>query len=683
MHVASLLTAEWRMKAEQTVRRTVDAFPRRAWIWFECFMLLGPIVFCAAAFLYLAACGWALYNGYASFAAWPLRHIETVFPVYSLDARLGAWLTAWAIVAWAALVLCVRMQRPEVEQVLRRLDWLYRWLGLPAVMALFLFHLGCAWAAPEQIFYNYCLGGHVPFSDASGHYQLPILFTSDGVFHEWIMRRPLAAVMRLGFDLLAGWNPQRIITLQTVLLGLSAWLLGLAVLRRWGVCAAVVACSFVFLLSKKYLPSFLVEPLGMIWACLTLALCLDALYVKSRVSAFCALAALTITLLIRMGAMFLPPAVLCWILVRFWNDWRRAVAHACLGLMIMGLCLGASQTISAMYSNGYLSGANFAYTLAALSFNGKSWSTASARYKEQLAGIQSEKEQARFLYAQAWDNIRREPTLIITAMAKRLHHFVKEIPRVMRADRSAAGDVFFWLLTVLACRRVWQDTKQRRLFWLLIMAGMMASAAVTYYDAGKRVLIPGYLFLGVFLAGGLQLSSPDREGMHHRRMYQPALILGGLLLLLMLSAPALAGRFPPEAVQFLRRHHIPPPAPDETLIWGGGCMTGVLVVPDNAPLPVDVPAVSLSSFVMNIQKFHLENDYQPLVTPHPPEPPFAFILGIPLQYALIAPPDMLRRADVPVWRVHYTDWQAPGPGGTYWKRAVAVEPLGTSSLESF
>ena len=669
----------WRgLKAEQIAQRVGDALPRQAWTLFTWLMLLGPIVFCAAAALYLAACGWALWNGYASFAGWPVRHIATMFPVYGLDASLAARLRDWAVMAWAALALCSLMRRPAAELTLRRLDWGYRRLGLPAVMALFLFHLGCAWAAPEQISdYGSALAGQVPFSDANAHYQLPVLFTLDGSFDPWIMRRPLSCAMRLGLGLLAGWNPQRVIVLQTLVLGLSAWLLGLAVLRRWGFCSAVAACAFVFLLSKEYVSSFLVETPGQIWVCLALVLCLDALYVKSRVSALCALAALTITLLLRMGAMFLLPAVLCWIVVRFWNGWRGAAAHACLGLALVGVCLGAAQAISAIYSReAGPQGANFAYTLAALSFGGRDWSAAVTRYKEQLAG-KSEKEQARFLYAQAWENIRHEPKTLVVGLAARAEAFCREAPRVMRQAPGDTQGAFFWLLAALACWRLWRGEPRRRIFWLLVLAGITASAAVVYFDEGRRALLPGYLFLGVLLAGGLRLAPCAGEAAHGR-CHQPALVFGGLLILVMCGAPALAWRFPPEAARFLR--HSPPPSleRDEALVWGGNSMAGVLVVPDDVPLPTDVPAVSLASFVANIHKSGVEQ-YQPLVTPLPPDPPFAFIQSVRPGFALIAPPEMLRRADVLAWRVRYTDWHPPNsPYGWYWKRVVTAAPLGAA-----
>jgi len=140
----------------------------------------------------------------------------------------------------------------------------------------------------------------------------------------------------------------------------------------------------------------------------------------------------------------------------------------------------------------------------------------------------------------------------------------------------------------------------------------------------------------------------------------------------------LAGRFPPEAVQFLRNHEAQPLAEDEELVWGGGTMAGVMVMPDNAPLPLKVPAVSFSSFVLSIKRTYVEEYYQPLITPFPPEQPFAFIAGVSSNHhsALIAPPEMLLRSDVPVWRVRFTDWHLGPYGSVYWKRVITAEPLG-------
>jgi hypothetical protein len=148
----------------------------------------------------------------------------------------------------------------------------------------------------------------------------------------------------------------------------------------------------------------------------------------------------------------------------------------------------------------------------------------------------------------------------------------------------------------------------------------------------------------------------------------------------MFSALTLSSRFPPEAVNFLRQYDTPPLAQDEALIWGGGSMAGVLVVPDDASPLLHVPTVSISSFILSIKKSGREG-YQPLVTPLPPEPPFAFIRGVSPPFAFIAPPDLLLRPDVPVWRVR-TDWWHPSTDmySDYLKRIIEAEPLGVENI---
>ena len=102
-----------------TAQRFADALPRQVWTLFEWIMPLAPLVFCAAALLYLAACAWALYSGYASFAAWPLRRLETMIPAYRLHDLLVSWIRNWAVLVWAALILCFFCATPVCGTYIR------------------------------------------------------------------------------------------------------------------------------------------------------------------------------------------------------------------------------------------------------------------------------------------------------------------------------------------------------------------------------------------------------------------------------------------------------------------------------------------------------------------------------------------------------------------------------------
>ena len=103
-------------------------------------------------------------------------------------------------------------------------------------------------------------------------------------------------------------------------------------------------------------------------------------------------------------------------------------------------------------------------------------------------------------------------------------------------------------------------------------------------------------------------------------------------------------------------------------------MMGVLVLPDRMPLPWHLPAMHLATFVKSIQKADLELLYQRLVTPNAPSVPFV-LLNSPTSRAIyIAPPVMLERKDVLIWRVKAEDWYTE-PHAHYFKRIVHAEPL--------
>ena len=76
------------------------------------------------------------------------------------------------------------------------------------------------------------------------------------------------------------------------------------------------------------------------------------------------------------------------------------------------------------------------------------------------------------------------------------------------SDSPTMRGVFFafaavGLLFVLVRRR----EKGEIAFWLLIWAGVIASAAFVHFDDGRRVMVVGYPLLWMFLASGLPAAS--------------------------------------------------------------------------------------------------------------------------------------------------------------------------------
>jgi hypothetical protein len=97
-------------------------------------------------------------------------------------------------------------------------------------------------------------------------------------------------------------------------------------------------------------------------------------------------------------------------------------------------------------------------------------------------------------------------------------------------------------------------------------------------------------------------------------------------------------------------------APQDALA-GGASIAGLLVVPNGAPLPLDVPALSEERFNM------LFTDKLPYLRPKAawPKPPYVlgcmqqppYVLGSMLTIFIIGPPELLQKPEVDFWLVEH------------------------------
>ena len=311
------------------VARYPDSHARLVrFIWL--LLRLVPLALGLGLLLYLLSALYALGKGESLYLAWPLARLNLPFFVEQVESRLPALLVDWAIAAWLFSFLASNSaQEPLAQRAKSSLSFWYTWLGLPAVIGLFALHTGAIWYAPESM-HSYAIGsslaGIVPFSDAKGHFQMNQMFAGTGEFHFWLMRRPLAAALRVGLEWLGGYNPFHVLGLQVVLLGSSVWLLGLTLLRRWGVFAAICAVALVMTYARNFQATYLVHALGVAWSCLSMALLVEFLYLRRLGPYLVGLGSLTVALLVRMGAMFLPPALALWLAWTHRRNGKKALA---------------------------------------------------------------------------------------------------------------------------------------------------------------------------------------------------------------------------------------------------------------------------------------------------------------------------------------------------------------------
>lgn len=648
------------------------------WDWAETlwFIVVAPVyVTVSASLLYLCYCVVCLLRGDVFFPAWPLITAGNLRLITDVERAFPAYVLLWATGSWIVINLLPFAGKIAIAQRTEfTLCWIYRYLGLPVILGIFILRLGCVWASPGYVStYGAALGGIVPFSDAFGHFWGVLSYTQSGEFEGWVLRRPLAAAFRLGLGLLAGYDPIIVVFLQTVILATAAWTLGRTVLRYWGSIAAALSVIFVLIHSRVYLPTFLVEPLGLIFASCAIAILFEAMERRSLFLWVTGVGSVTMALLVRMGAMFiLPSALVAILLSQGRKQWRKVVCVSLFSGTAVLICFSASSFVSNVYggSNNQL-GANFSYVLAGLSIGGN-YSDAHDKYKGQLSGL-DEKEQASKLYAIAFHNMRTQPSVFFSRLWMGAREFLRVFPEFMiRGMDGTASAHFFSFLFILALLRLFNS--RHRLFWIMTLAAVPASAAVVYFDEGIRVICVAYPIIGVFLAGAMRtikrFQPTATEAESSNALAAPALTL--VLVVLTVCAPALALQFPP--AQATAAKHVPVAShKSETTLWGAGTAAGVLVTPDDQELVPSEPSIKLEDFISSIEKSGVER-YQKLVNPVPPKAPFSFIGNIsPERYLYIGPPDLVRRKEVLVWKIVYKDWYEGG----YWKEITEAIPLVT------
>ncbi|MCF8043028.1 MAG: hypothetical protein K9L19_13160 [Desulfarculaceae bacterium] len=639
-----------------------------------------------ALLAYLVMALYALISGERLFFAWPMARFSILRFAPQIEGHLPALLIDWAIIGWLLNLAGSNPARKDlIAGAKSSLSFWYLWAGLPAVVGLFALHTGSIWFAPDSM-QGYSIGsslaGVLPFSDAQGHFQFNQLFAATGEFHFWVMRRPLAAAMRVGLNWLSGFDAFYVLGLQAALLGFSAWLLGLALLRRWGIFSAICAVALVFTYSRNFQATYLVHSLGVSWACLALALLVEFQYRKKLMIFLVGLGAMTIALLVRMGAMFIPPVLILWAAWLFRSNWKKALQVCALSIAVVFVCWASSAYVLHMHGgNSNQQGENFSSVVAGLSIN-ENWSVAIQRYAGQLTGVP--KEDASRLYSIAFENIKKHPETLLKALHKRASSFLGESLHILSTGFDAQKSAFlFLLLPILAFIRLCFSSRDVLAFWALLIFATLASAAVVYFAEGTRALAVGYIVLDVFLASALQegVLKPNPEvsapiPAHPNSRFTMAVC--GILFVYILIAPTLAYHFPPRQAKQWRQAKNTSLAPGEAIVWGGKTMLGLLVVPDGEPLPRQVPAMHVSTFVRSIRKTGYEKIYQRLVTPEPPPVPFAFILSAPHGTNLyVAPEKMLKQKDVILWKIKWED-RYPGPVPAYFKHIVHAEPLRVS-----
>jgi len=640
------------------------------------FCLLIAIVFLGTVFLGWAA-GFTLPNT-ALFHWWPqFNGLALREPSFGHVILTMAMIGVGA--AWLASTLGQRGR--AFANIEARLAAGFRRYGVLFIIGLFLYSVGATWAGiprPEDLGGN-AIAGLLPFNDANGHFQHVYFQAINGDWTPFIGRRPLAAAFRTMVVVGVDYNNYHFLILQTVALALAIFYATRAVMAWRGLWAGLTFLGLGFILVRPYLPTNLTEPLGIFWALVSVPFLVRAIRFNRLDDAATGLHLTLWALLTRMGAMFTLPALGLWIILSRWGT-RREILRAT--LLVVALALVNMAMVGGMSefygTTGGAVGSNFSHTFCGLA-HGTTWSGCGTIYVEEMKKITSEAEQAKFYYAKAAEKITNAPRILFGRLLEGERYFSRNIgKRILSGYTGSIPDSFpailWWLFAIAGL--VWVMRHRREdhegKFWLLFVAGLVASAPFVIFDDGWRVMCASFVILALLPASGFSSPLHQPESLPSSQVY--GAIKGHWLALtlvavLCVSVPALVHQRDWLEVRRIPTQNL---AKDEEIFLGTRRMSGFLVVSDEQALPKQVPAIHESDFVRIIRNSGIEQ-YEALVTPEPiHQAPFAIASAIPVNQRthglLIMPAEVFTALDDKLWRFRLGE-------GKYWIKVTEATPV--------
>jgi hypothetical protein len=650
-----------------------------------CWAGLAASAVYVASSLYASATGWALPTTalirWSPSAEWAASNEPYFGYLFLMLAGVGT------VATW--LMSSSAFHRPLVESIEQSLRTLLARCGFPITACAFVFCVSAMWAGivkPSDWHYAN-LGGLIPFSDA-GHY-LAAAFDQvrDGVWNAVALRRPLAAGFRSVLLIFGNFSLPSMLILQACLVAGAACFATWAIVLWRGVWAGIAFFALTYIYARTFVPTTLTEPLGLFWALLSIPFFIEAFRDRSAGAALTAFAMTTAALMTRMGSMFTIPALLLWLIWQFGNGIASRLKIALAAIAVLLGVLGLNALLLKSYGTSQsLASSNFSYVLCGLTI-GTGWQGCPAKLAAEGKALPADEAAvADQLYSMAWTNFRAKPELFFRRLADNLEQFTSDFPNVIWRGYLLGVDEPDWLfrgtltaisvmgLVYVAVRRA----KSIELaFWALVWASIAASASLIYPDEGGRALAASHPLIVMFFAMGM--SSPaliPATASPPFRLSRYGWIGLAAAALLFLCVPWMTYRFSAggsvDAVPLEKK--------DETFVFGGRRMSGLLVVRDDMPLRNDIPSVHLSDFEGILRQSGVET-YQDLIHPILPPLPFAFVFAPRLEKGsvsallYIAPPEVVERRDVPAWHFNLRSWGSTAGGyGEYWFYVTKAEP---------
>lgn len=630
---------------------------------------------------YIVSFLYGVYSGHL----FPSREVFLLFPalggVFSRPQYIGEALLAYA---FAGFVLSWFLQRDEQPEFGRRfLAWLGRkWntISFLILSSLLLATLGEVYVSFDC--HGYALAGILPYSDANDHYSLYTKYFYDGVMGDWVLRRPMAAFMGASIHWLAGNDPVIALMLRCLLVCCAMWASCAVMNKSFGVWSAIACLALEYSYIAQYLHIFVTETLGFFWGCAAAALWLYALREKRLFWELAAFGVTLVGLLVRMGSMFLVPALFLYVLWR-WRElspghgwWKKPLLGLC--LCVVAVALLNATFASRGVGDRQQTGSNFSYSFAGLTL-GTDWAAAKKYYIKQLGTLKGEKQISNFLYKQGIKNILHSPHIFFKRLAKGEVEFLKNINFFL----FHKWYLVFLLATMLYIRRKTLFSESAAAFWLATWGSILLSIPFIYFDESWRVNIFVYPLIACFFSHALarrHTAGTLSAGPSADAAPWFVVMLSGVLLVLMVSVALFPRLHTSADIERMKKYKasLPKQTANRFLVDPRGM--SLLVVPDCEEPEKTLPSMTWSTFRDQYQKFSPSVD-EALFTSAFPKPPFVVLVQAPFSGPnrgynfFLAPPEVLSRKNILLWDFETDGVINDSSTNIHWKSVRNATPV--------
>jgi len=369
-----------------------------------------------------------------------------------------------------------------------------------------------AWSRARWSFLT--IGGAVPWSDAASYHVGAQRLLYSGSLDNFTGRRPLNAGFYAVRLLVTGDSFWLSMLLQGALVGASIYLLARVVAAYLGATAALMSAAVVVTFALDTIATSMSEPLGLALGCLGTTALLIAVFERRFPFAVCGLFVLTVALGVRAGAYLVLPLAILYFGRRAGSSRRLDARRLALatGAVVAGLAINVP--ISAAYGDGNASlNGNFAYTLYGLANGGTGWAAAEAQFDADPSA--NEREVTNAVYSAAIEQIKSHPGTFLRGLRHGYSDYFDQGPY------GFIDDPWDSLVALLAAVGIVTSLLTGRraegAFFVLMAAGMLASAPFVFDDGGFRVFAATVPLLSILPAVGLAAAqSLNRHGVDGR-----------------------------------------------------------------------------------------------------------------------------------------------------------------------